>query len=131
MNPFEVLGVTPGAEQEAITGAYRALARKYHPDCNPTGAERMKAINAAYELLSDPGWRAAYDRHRPAEPRGGSRTSAPPPPPPPQPAAAIAETPRRQPKAANQRACKMSLLEDRSYLARHPRRTRCLVHTLG
>lgn len=82
MNPYEVLGVAPGAEQEAITGAYRALARKYHPDCNPSGAERMKAINAAYELLSDPGRRAAYNRQRPAESRGGSRTSTPPPPPP-------------------------------------------------
>lgn len=83
MNAYEVLGVAPGAEQEAITGVYRALARKYHPDCNPGGAERMKAINAAYDLLRDPARRAAYDRDRDQGTTGPRRRSGEPSPPPP------------------------------------------------
>jgi hypothetical protein len=51
---------------EAIHGAYRRLARLYHPDLNPRpeAAERMRAINAAYRVLSDPRQRAAYDARR-------------------------------------------------------------------
>ena len=46
--------------------SYRRLARLYHPDLNPRpeAAERMRAINAAYRLLSDPQRRAAYDAQR-------------------------------------------------------------------
>ena len=63
---YAVLRVHPAAEKEIIDAAYRKLAGKYHPDVDKTpGAEqRMKAINAAYELLSDPDRRAAYDRAR-------------------------------------------------------------------
>lgn len=64
VNPYEVLGVTPDAEQEAIYGAFRGLARKYHPDANRgdwAGAERMKLINEAYHILGHAGRRAAYD----------------------------------------------------------------------
>jgi len=61
-----VLQVGPGADLEAIRAAYRRLARQYHPDLNsrPEAAARMRAINAAYALLSDPARRAAFDaRH--------------------------------------------------------------------
>jgi hypothetical protein len=79
VNPYEVLGVTPEAEQEAIHGAFRGLARKYHPDANPDDRarhERMKLINEAYHVLGNPGRRAAYDQqHRPA--RGSAHHAHP------------------------------------------------------
>ena len=67
-DPYKVLQVDPEAEDEVIAAAYRRLARKYHPD-TATGAEssgRMEAINAAWEVLGDPGRRAAHDRQRAA-----------------------------------------------------------------
>jgi predicted nucleic acid-binding Zn ribbon protein len=84
---YAVLGVSPTAEPEAIAGAYRALAHKYHPDRNPgdaEAAERMKAVNAAHDVLSDPDRRRAYDRERAAEEQrvemGAAATSPPPRP---------------------------------------------------
>jgi hypothetical protein len=59
---YAVLGVRISAEPEVIRGAYNAMARKYHPDVNPAGATRMKEVNEAYEVLSDPGRKADYDR---------------------------------------------------------------------
>lgn len=61
---YEILGVSREADKEEIKGAYRRLARKYHPDVNKeTGAEeRFKEINRAYEVLSEPETRARYDR---------------------------------------------------------------------
>ena len=52
------------AESEVIEGAYKKLAKKYHPDINKTesAGEKMKMINVAYEELSDPAKRQAYDR---------------------------------------------------------------------
>lgn len=63
---YKVLQVDPSAELEVIEAAYRRLARKYHPDVNrsPDAAERMKELNAAYNVLKDPARRAAYDRQR-------------------------------------------------------------------
>jgi len=65
-DPYRVLQVAPNADLEAIHAAYRRLARRYHPDLNaqPEAAERMRAINAAYGLLSDPARRAVYDAQR-------------------------------------------------------------------
>ena len=61
---YQALGVTPDASAADIVRGYREQARRWHPDTNPTGGshERMVRINRAYEILSDPAGRAAYDQ---------------------------------------------------------------------
>jgi molecular chaperone DnaJ len=62
---YELLGVTRGASAEEIKKAYRNMAKKYHPDTNPNNKEaeeKFKEINEAYEALSDPQKKAAYDQ---------------------------------------------------------------------
>jgi molecular chaperone DnaJ len=62
---YEVLGVERGASQEDIKRAFRRLARQTHPDANNGDRgteERFRLIAEAYEVLSDPQRRAAYDR---------------------------------------------------------------------
>jgi len=65
-DPYRTLQVQPSAELDAIRAAYRRLARANHPDLNPgpEAAARMRAINAAYAVLSDPTQRALYDARR-------------------------------------------------------------------
>ncbi len=63
-DPYDLLGVARDADADTIKRAYRQLARQYHPDVNPDPAsqERFKEVSRAYEVLSDPQKRAAYDR---------------------------------------------------------------------
>ncbi|WP_435771097.1 molecular chaperone DnaJ [Nocardioides sp. SYSU DS0651] len=70
-DPYELLGVDRDADADAIKKAYRRLARQLHPDVNPDpeSQERFKQVSAAYEVLSDPQKRAAYDRG--GDPFGG------------------------------------------------------------
>src|ERR1700737_1361771 len=64
-DPYETLGVSKDASQEAIQKAYRRLAKKFHPDLNPgnkQAEEKFKDISTAYDLLGDPQKRARFDR---------------------------------------------------------------------
>ena len=60
-NYYSILGVTPDSSDAEIKSAYRRLARKFHPDVNPSGAERFKDISEAYETLSNPKKKLQYD----------------------------------------------------------------------
>ena len=63
---YEVLGVERTADGEVLKKSFRRLAMKYHPDrCpdDPHAQERFKEAKEAYEVLSDPNKRAAYDQH--------------------------------------------------------------------
>ncbi len=59
MDPYKVLGVAPTASDDEIKKAYRALARKYHPDkyrdsdLSDLASEKMKEVNAAYEQIQE------------------------------------------------------------------------------
>jgi molecular chaperone DnaJ len=62
---YEVLGVSRTATADELKKAYRKQARQYHPDVNRDNheaEEHFKEVNEAYEVLSDPDRRAAYDR---------------------------------------------------------------------
>ena len=61
---YDILGVQRNVDDKHIRKAFRALARKYHPDLNPNNdnaAEKFKQINEAYEVLSDKSKRKQYD----------------------------------------------------------------------
>lgn len=84
---YEILGVDPSASDKAIRVAFRRLAKQFHPDSPAGDAGAFILLKRAYDVISDPARRAAYDRacqpppasepHRWAEPR-----PLPPMPPP-------------------------------------------------
>lgn len=73
---YRTLGVDPEADPVAIRSAYLALMRRYHPDRGGEEADpaRAQSVTAAWEVLRDPGRRAAYDETRKAhfEPSGAA-----------------------------------------------------------
>ena len=85
---YDVLQVAPWCDAEVIHAAYRALARRWHPDLNrgPEAEAQMRRLNAAYQVLGDPQRRAIYDRERVREELQVARREAedgdPPPAPP-------------------------------------------------
>lgn len=76
---YEVLGVAPAADANAIRSAHRKLAREFHPDINKDddASAKFSEIQEAYDVLSDTDKRARYDRmghagvDGPAQPHGG------------------------------------------------------------
>lgn len=85
IDPYRVLQVDPLADQEVVQAAYRALARRFHPDVAPDleAARQMAAINAAFDLIRDADRRATYDREHGhgGTARSDGMAAAPPPAP--------------------------------------------------
>jgi molecular chaperone DnaJ len=72
-SPYEVLEVPKTASDDEIKKAYRKLARRFHPDANPddgSAEERFKEVQSAYDVLSDPEKRKAYDTFGTTDGRG-------------------------------------------------------------
>jgi hypothetical protein len=72
MTHYDVLEVSPRASAEVIRAAYKSLMQRYHPDKNPATSDMAKTaslIVQAYEVVGDPGKRAAYDLELDAMPR--------------------------------------------------------------
>jgi DnaJ-class molecular chaperone len=83
---YATLGVTKASTEKEIKGAFRKLARKFHPDVNPgdkASESKFKEINEAYEVLGDPAKRKKYDElganwraYEQAEAQGGANPFA-------------------------------------------------------
>ena len=65
-DPYATLGIPVGSSRADAARAHRRLAKRYHPDVNtgPAAAERMRRINEAWRVLSDPTRRASYEVER-------------------------------------------------------------------
>ena len=63
---YRLLGVPSSASLDEISAACRRLARTFHPDLNESGraTEEMQVVNVVRQVMSDPEWRATYDRER-------------------------------------------------------------------
>lgn len=61
-DPYVVLQVDPHADQDVVSAAFRALARRYHPDGSTPDPARMAELSAAYEHVKTPDARARFDR---------------------------------------------------------------------
>ncbi|MFD1485701.1 molecular chaperone DnaJ [Lacticaseibacillus baoqingensis] len=66
---YDILGVSRDADDATIKKAFRQLSKKYHPDLNhePGAEAKFKEVNEAYQVLSDPQKRAAYDQYGSAD----------------------------------------------------------------
>ncbi|MGH2456406.1 MAG: J domain-containing protein [Candidatus Limnocylindria bacterium] len=75
MDPYAVLGVPRDATAQRVAQAFRRLAKQHHPDLHPDAvtSERMRRINQAWHILSNPARRARYDNRasRPWQPGSG------------------------------------------------------------
>ncbi|CAJ0991172.1 molecular chaperone DnaJ [Pantoea sp. Nvir] len=63
---YEILGISKSADEREIKKAYKRLAMKYHPDRNPDNKKaeaKFKEVKEAYEILTDPQKRTAYDQY--------------------------------------------------------------------
>lgn len=89
LDPYATLGIPRSASRADAARAHRRLAKEHHPDLNPgrQAVERMRRINAAWRILSDPARRARYDAehdtrsaagHWAGSPRSGPRPGAGP-----------------------------------------------------
>jgi len=74
---YAVLRVHPSADRLALRAAYRALAKRFHPDGSEPDSPRMAEINRAYDALRTPDRRAAYDQARLVPVGPGHPTDAP------------------------------------------------------
>lgn len=64
-NHYQILGVSPDVDEKEIRSAYRNLAKRYHPDAGQgSSAAEFRAVQSAYDVLSDPTKRREYDRQR-------------------------------------------------------------------
>ncbi len=63
---YRLLGVPASASGDEIGAACRRLARTFHPDLNESGraTEEMQVVNTVRQVMTDPEWRAIYDRER-------------------------------------------------------------------
>lgn len=63
---YKILGLSPSATADLIKAAYRKKAAQYHPDKNQSAdaAMRFREVQEAYEVLSDPARRKAFDDYR-------------------------------------------------------------------
>ena len=73
LDPYATLGISVAASRIEAARAHRRLAKQFHPDVNPgpSGAERMRRINEAWRILSDPAQRSRYDAERRTAPWPG------------------------------------------------------------
>lgn len=70
---YSLFGLEPNADLETIQATYARLAEKYHPDNRLTGDEhKFACVNQAYEVLSDPQLRAAFDKVKGVDLEGGN-----------------------------------------------------------
>ena len=71
MNPYQVLGISPGASDDEIKKAFRKAAVQHHPDKEGGDEAKFKEINEAYEVLKDRQKRQRYDQFGHAGVGGG------------------------------------------------------------